>query len=161
MIFLLDKTQKDRWLPKMFDLLHDNMNAIAPSGLDYHREKQLWLEEVSPALDKAARQVLLYTNGDALIGFVQYYTRDRLLMVEEAQIGKEYQRSVAFLRLCRCLMNLLPADLERVEAYADRRNVKSIRLMERLGMAACEDTGCYFKFSGDAVSIRNRFCRPV
>ena len=27
----LDKTEKERWLPQLFDLLYDNMQAIAPA----------------------------------------------------------------------------------------------------------------------------------
>ena len=40
----LNKAQKEAWLPRLFDLLHENMHVIAPSGLSYADEKALWHE---------------------------------------------------------------------------------------------------------------------
>ena len=79
----LDKTQKERWLPVLFDLFYDNMRHIAPSELPYEQEKKQWLTEVSPALEKAPRQIILCFADDALAGYVQYYTNGNLLMIEE------------------------------------------------------------------------------
>ena len=76
----LDKAEKEIWLPKLFDLLYDNKKAIAPSGLTYKEEKNLWLSNVSPAIDKAPRQIILCFDGDALAGFMQYYIRNDLII---------------------------------------------------------------------------------
>ena len=129
-----DKTQKDQWLPRLFDLYYLNMSPIAPSGLSYEEERSQWLSAVSPALDKAPRQILLCCKDDELAGYVQYYTREDLLMIEEVQISPDCQHSSVFRSLIRALIRLLPDGVRYVEAYADCRNRRSISLMERLGM---------------------------
>ena len=139
MFFCLDKREKLSWLPQLFDLLHENMHSVAPSGKPYEEEKAEWLAEVSPALEKPQRQIVLCVMDSVLAGFAQYYIRDQLLMIEEIQLKKEYQKTTLFYQLCKYLRFLAPADLQRVEAYADRRNLYSIHLMEKLGMQPCEE----------------------
>ena len=78
-------------------------------------------------------------HDDQLAGFIQYYIRDGMLMVEELQLSRALHRTGAFYAFCKFLLSVLPHDLERIEAYADRRNRDSIRLMERLGMGLCDD----------------------
>ena len=138
MFCYLDKTQKEQWLPRMFDLLYENMKTVAPSDLTYEMEKENWFSAVSPALEKAPRQIILCIINGELVGFMQYYTRESLLMVEELQLKKDYQRTPLFYGLCRFLAANLPAGLQNLEAYADQRNVRSICLMEKLGMQGCE-----------------------
>ena len=60
----LNKKEKDQWLPRLFDLLYENMHRIAPSGLNRDQEREQWLSQVSPALDKEPRQVLLCFADD-------------------------------------------------------------------------------------------------
>ena len=40
----LNKQEKALWLPKLFDLLYDNMSVIAPSGLTYEQVKNNGLQ---------------------------------------------------------------------------------------------------------------------
>lgn len=134
----LNKSQKDYWLPQLFDLLYENMKVIAPSGLTYEQERTEWLEVVSPALEKAPRQIILCFVAGELAGYIQYYIREQMLMVEEIQLKKTYHRTLLFYRLCKYLISVMPCDLQTVEAYADKRNRNSIRLMEKLGMQRCE-----------------------
>lgn len=147
----LDKTEKHIWLPQLFDLLYDNMRAIAPSGLPYEREKADWLAKVSPALDKEPREIILCFVNNSLAGYLQYYTSGELLVIEEVQLKKEYQRTLAFYRLCRHLIEEIPPDIAYIEAYADKRNLNSKRLMQKLGMEAVgEDGSFYVHFRGSA-----------
>ena len=135
----LDKSQKNFWLPKLFDLLYENMLGIAPSERSYEEQKREWLAEVSPALDKAPRQIILCLEDGNIVGYIQYYIRDQLLMVEELQLKKAYQRTILFYRFARHLISVMPRNLQRIEAYADKRNDYSLSLMEKLGMRQCED----------------------
>lgn len=152
----LDKAEKEIWLPKLFDLLYDNMKAIAPSGLTYKEEKNLWLSNVSPAIDKAPRQIILCFDGDTLAGFIQYYIRNDLLMIEEIQLHRAYQRTTAFYRLCKFLQDSITESLSYIEAYADKRNTYSILIMKKLGMERLEtDThDPYLHFRGILEPIR-------
>ena len=65
----LDKTRKEEWLPKLFDLLYENMGAIAPSGLTYEEEREMWMGQVSPGLEHPSRQIILCLTGDELSRF--------------------------------------------------------------------------------------------
>lgn len=158
-LLFLDKSQKDRVLPALFDLFYENMDPIAPFAHSYEEEKALWLGEVSPALDKAPRQILLCRDGDRIAGYVQFYVREKLLMVEEVQLEKHYQRTTLFLRLCRFLAAALPEDLQTVEAFAHKENAPSIRLMERLGMVICGEQAGFVHLRGRADRLQAVFGR--
>lgn len=128
----MNKDQKEYWLPVLFDLYYENMHSIAPSGLPYTQERSLWLSEVSPALDKDPRQVLLCLDGDQLLGYIQYYTRGSLLMIEELQITPSHQGTLLFHHMCRYLHRNLPAGIDSIEAYAHIPNLRSVGIMKRL-----------------------------
>lgn len=153
----LDKAEKDLWLPQLFDLFYENMSVIVPSGMACEIERAEWLANVSPALDKAPRQVLLAVGGEELAGFVMFYTRKDLLMVEEVQLRREYQGDLLFLRLCRKLLADLPEEVRSVEAYAHRQNDRSRKLMKRLGMEEVPEESPFVHLRGDLETIRNRF----
>ena len=153
----LDKTEKDLWLPRLFDLFYENMSAVAPSGMTRDTERTEWMANVGPALDKAPRQVLLALDGETLAGFAMFYTRDDLLMVEEVQLQREYQGGLLFLRLCRKLLADLPQEIRTVEAYAHRSNGRSRKLMTRLGMVELPDASPFVHLRGELESIRKRY----
>ena len=152
----LDKRQKDYWLPMLFDLLYENMQDIAPDPMPRERAKQLWLKEVSPALDKDPRQIILCFADDVLAGYVQYYTNKDLLMIEEMQIVKPYRGTTVFYGFCKHLGKLLPKGIERIEAYADPRNLHSIALMKKLGMTG-ETEGKFLHLRGCIATVRRIF----
>ena len=156
----MEKAEKKLWLPRLFDLFYENMSVIAPSGMDYAAEREEWLANVSPALDKAPRQVLLALDGEELAGFVMFYTRSDLLMVEEVQLRQEYRGGLLFLRLCRKLLADLPKEIRTVEAYAHRQNDHSRKLMNRLGMAELPELGPFVHLRGAAEEIGKRL-RPI
>jgi len=131
----MDKNEKDRWLPEMFRLFYENMAAFLG---EYDAEREAWLREVSPALDKAPRQVILCLAEGKLAGYLQYYVRGSMLMVEELQIGKQYQSTSVFYSLCKFLAAGLPEEVETLEAYAHPGNERSLGIMTRLGMKAVE-----------------------
>ena len=138
MLICLEKQKKDAYLPSLFNLFYENMHTVAPSGLTYDQEKALWLAEVSPAMDKPARQVVMVWMDDVLAGYVQYYIREKMLMIEELQIKKEYQKTLLFHRLCKHLLSVVPKDLQTIEAYAHKQNENSIHMMQKLGMEVCD-----------------------
>lgn len=152
----LDKQEKLLWLPRLFDLLHDNMNAVAPSGMSYDEEKELWLASVAPALDKEPRQIIMCFVDDELAGYIQYYTRDQLLMIEEMQIKKEYQRTMLFCCFCRHLVRLIPDNIIYLEAYADKRNIRSQALMHKLGMEKTDEKAVspFVHYRGSLQKVR-------
>lgn len=155
----LNKQEKENWLPRLFDLLYENMQSVAPSGLSYAEEKRQWLESVSPALEKAPRQIILCFADETLAGFVQFYTRENLLMVEEVQVAKPYHRSFLFFRFCRFLLEQLPPEIEIVEAYAEKRNLHSLRIMKKLGMETVGEEGPFVHLRGDIKPLRQKYTK--
>lgn len=155
----LNNREKDQWLPKLFDLLYENMASFMG---DYASEKEQWLSNVSPALDKAPRQIILCLTGKEIVGFAQYYTRDSLLMVEEVQIKEEYQNTFLFYRLCRHLMHSLTEGITTIEAFAEVRNLKSQKLMGKLGMEIIDANpeSPFVHLRGSAATVKKHFQRP-
>ena len=154
---VLNKKEKDVWLPRLFDLFYRNMREITPGELSYEQEKQQWLSNVSPALDKEPRQIFLCFDGDVPAGYVQYYTNQKLLMVEEIQMEKSYQRTTLFYGICANLSNMLPEDIETVEAYAHKDNLYSRKLMTKLGMTQLDEEGPFVHLRGSAKLLRRYF----
>ena len=153
----LNKTHKEFWLPQLFDLFYENMQGIAPNDLPYEQEKRQWLGEVSPALEKEPRKIILCFVNDELAGYVQYYTNERLLMIEEIQIKKAYQRTTLFYCFGKHFAQVLPAELETVEAFAVKQNLNSRKLMERLGMLQIDEDEHFVHLRGSAEKIRELF----
>ncbi|MBQ9120887.1 MAG: hypothetical protein IJY12_00825 [Clostridia bacterium] len=82
----LDKAKADPMLPALFDLLYENMSKIAPTEQPYETDRDCWLSSISPALQKAPRQILLMYDGEELAGYLQYYVNNGVFMVEEVQV---------------------------------------------------------------------------
>ena len=155
----LDKANKDHILPIMFDILYQNMNSIAPSNLSYQKEKENYISTVSRAMNRDSRKVLLCTDNDSIVGYIQYYTSDDLLMIEEVQIIKRLQKTLLFYKMCRHLANTLPLTIRYIEAYADKRNIYSQRLMQKIGMKQTK-TVCdpaFVHLRGNCAPLRKRF----
>ena len=153
----LNKNEKEKILPELFDLLFDNMSEIAPTNLTYEQEQMQWLGNVSPALDKPARQIIMCYADEELIGYIQYYINSKLLMIEELQLKKEHHCTLTFYRFCKYFIGTLPADIEHVEAFAERRNIKSQKLMQRLGMELIDNNAEFVHLHGEADEIIKKF----
>ena len=151
---VLDKEEKSLWLPRLFDLCYENMIEIAPGELSYELEKQQWMGQVSPALEKEPRQIILCFADDVLAGYVQYYTNKKLLMIEEVQMTKECQQTTLFYSICKHLSKALPEGLEIIEAFAEKQNLRSQKLMQRLGMAQIEEDERFIHLRGSLQNIK-------
>ena len=154
----LDKREKERWLPILFDLLYENMHEIAPSGISYTAERETWLVEVSSALERTPREIILALAGGRPVGYLQYYTRGDLLMIEELQLHAAFHRTLLFGDICKYLWRQLPDNITRVEACADKRNLHSLALMKKLGMERIEEDA-FVHLSGDLATLRKRLIR--
>ena len=128
----LDKQKKCNILPVLFDIYYGNMSRICQTGNSYDIEREEWICEVSSALEKDPRQIILMYQGDDLAGFVMYYTRDDLLMIEELQIKERHQRTLLLYRLFTYLTEIFSSKIARIEAFANVENHRSLELMKYL-----------------------------
>ncbi len=153
----LNKNEKEKFLPKLFDLLYDNMGKIAPTNLTYEQEKMQWLYKISPAIDKSARQIMMCYANEELIGYIQYYINGKLLMIEELQLKKEYHCTLTFYSFCKYFIGTLSTDIEYVEAFADKRNINSQKLMQRIGMEVIDSNSEFVHLRGNADEMIKKF----
>lgn len=142
MIRFLDKDTELHLLEPLFDLLYENMQSVAPSGLCYEEEKRQWLSEVVPAMSKAPRQIVLLYDRKELAGYLQYYIHNGIFMVEEIQLRQDCRSTSLFPALWKFMSHIIPEDTHTIEAYADPRNHLSRNLMKKLGMEQVEDPSC-------------------
>ena len=126
----LDKEHKNEYLPTLYDLLCSNMNDVAPTDF----EKNEFIKEVGGALEKAPRQIILCYYNEELAGFLMYYTRENMIMIEELQLAKKYQRTRALHSLCHFMIEILPESIEFIESFVDKRNLNSLSLQQMLGL---------------------------
>lgn len=157
----LQKPPSPALLDEIFTILAANMRVIAPTGLTYEEDRAQWLSCVPPALEKEARQIILIYDRDELIGFFQYYvTADRaVFMMEEIQFKPAYHGSGLFGDLYRYLIPRLPADIQAVEAYADKRNKKSLAVLAHLGLTVIGENknGISYHLRGSYAELRSRY----
>lgn len=151
----LEKSNVGEFLPVLFDILYENMEKIAPLCKSYEKAKAEWLGQVTPAMKKDRRQIVLMYDGDTLAGYAQYYTNDTILMIEEIQLKPIYQRTMLLYEFCKFMKATLPSEITYIEAYADKRNTNSQKLMEALGMKIINDDGKYYHFRGLLKALKN------
>jgi hypothetical protein len=130
----LDKSKKEQFAEPIFRILFDNMKDILSVYGEFDDELATWKSAVLPALSKETRKIVLIRRGEELCGFLQYYVRDEILMIEELQLARSIQRTRALSLLLGFMQYVIPDSVLSIEAYAHKENQVSISLMERMGM---------------------------
>lgn len=146
----LNKSDFSSISQKLFDILADNMEVIAPTGNTRENDYKCWYEGVSNGLKRNERQIILIKETDKFIGYFQYYTNADTFMMEEIQIKPEYHGKNIFRELYGFLISKISEDLKYVEAYANIANHKSIGILEKLGLkkVGTNKSGRSFHFKG-------------
>ena len=153
---LLDKSNFNVFAETLFSILAKNMSVIAPSDNTYEEDYKLWLEAVSNGLNKEARQIILIYFDNALIGFFQYYTACELFMMEEVQILPQFHgKENIFRELFRFIFSVLPYNIQTVEAFANKKNEKSQKILQRLGLQQIGENknGDSYHYRGEYSSL--------
>ncbi len=154
---LLDKSKKGEYAEPLFRILYDNMKDIIPDFGSINQEFCVWSRAVLPALEKEQRKIILVRSCDELCGFLQYYTTVDTIVVEELQLAKSIQRTRALSLLLKFASDMLPKNIEYIEAYARIENGTSVSLMERSGMRKDKmSDGKFYHFRGALNPIIKR-----
>ncbi|MBQ3603005.1 MAG: hypothetical protein IJA02_04130 [Clostridia bacterium] len=158
----LDKQNTEKFLPQLFEILHSNMSIIAPTGNTYEEDFAMWNSCIFPAIQKENRQIVLIYSDEKLAGYFQYYTTDISLMMEEIQLKKEYHSSGAFRQLYSWLIPKLPQNLQYVEAYSNKQNLKSQKILEHFGLAKCGENknGNSYYYKGEYHKLAALYKQP-
>ena len=155
----LDKSKSEMILPMLYDILYSNMNVIAPTGNSYEQDQSEWTSCILPALEKTQRQIVLIYDDDVIIGYFQYYVNSNVFMMEEIQIKKEYHGSGIFGQLYHWLIKMIPHDILYVEAYANKKNIKSQAILKHLGLEVIGENrnGNSFHFRGNYRTFTEKY----
>lgn len=158
-IDILRKADAESVLPKLFEILHSNMSRIAPTGNSYEEDFSMWISCIKPALEKEPRQILLLRDKEQLAGYFQYYVNNGIFMMEDIQFRDPYKGTGIFAELYRYLVKVIPEDTIFVEAYANKRNEKSIAVLTHLGLEIIGENknGISFHFRGRYENLVRRY----
>ena len=151
----LNKSDFAAFAQQIFNILADNMTAIAPTGNSREEDFILWFDAVRDGLQKAERQIVLIKDDEGLIGFFQYYTNADTFMMEEIQIKPEYHGKGVFRKLYGFILNNFKNDLDFVEAYANINNRKSVGILKKFGLlnTGLNKNGHSYHFKGRFVDL--------
>ncbi len=146
----LNKSDFHKVAQLVFDILADNMTAIAPTGNTREEDYKCWYEGVNSGLKRDERQIVLIKDGKMIVGFFQYYTNADTFMMEEIQFKPAYQGKGIFRELYGFVLKNIRSNLNFVEAYANKNNHKSIAILQRLGLSkiGANKSGSSFHFKG-------------
>ena len=146
---------------EIFNILADNMTVIAPTGNSREEDYKCWYEAVSGGLQREERQIILIKDHGKIIGFFQYYTNTDTFMMEEIQFKPEYQGKGIFRELYDFVFLNIKGDIKFVEAYANINNVKSIGILEKLGLlnVGFNKNGCSYHFKGKYDDLKKWYER--
>lgn len=147
----LNKSDFAEFARQIFDILANNMTAIAPTGNSREEDFILWSDAVSDGLQREERQIILIKDNETIVGFFQYYTNADTFMMEEIQFRPEYQGKGVFRELYGFLVSQIGRDIKFVEAYANISNSKSICILEKLGLTniSLNKNGRSYHFKGN------------
>jgi len=156
-----DKLQIKLLLPDLFRILHSNMSIIAPTNNSYNEDYEIWSSYIIPAIQKEERQIVLMFAESKLVGYFQYYINSDTvsLMMEEIQIIKAFQGTGLFSEFYNWLIKSLPKNIMYVEAYANKKNLKSQSILKHLGLVESGENknGNSFYYKGKYVDLLNKY----
>ena len=157
----VNKSALSELMPRLFEILQGNMNEIAPTGRSYEADYLEWYGNVYPAMQKAPRQMVAMRDRHGLFGFFQYCVNDGRFVMEEIQLQRKMQGKGVFEAFFRWLLPQLSDDVQWVEAYAHRENLKSQGVLRHLGLERIDsdETCAYLHFKGDFDTFYKCFFR--
>jgi len=150
---LLQKDTFNGISKNIFAILANNMSIIAPTGNTFEEDYNIWYKGVSEGLKDDRRNIILAYFDELLIGFFQYYTNNNgLFMMEEIQILANYQgKNKVFRALYGFIFTILPENMKIVEAFVNKNNYKSQKILQHLGLqiVGSSKNGNSYHYKGD------------
>ncbi len=123
--------------PELFFILHTNMSLIAPTGNTYNEDYLSWSDAYGEAFERNENRkiVLIKETENKIVGFFAYSVSEDVFKMEEIQILPELQSKYGiFKKLYLFVFKNLPPNIKYVEAFANKKNKKSIAILKHLGL---------------------------
>ena len=158
-ISFLRKKDIGKDLRKLFELLSSNMDSIDPTGDPPEEDYRIWKGFILSEIEKPEREILLLKQNDDIVGYFQYSLRDTAFIMEEIQFHPSIRGSGAFGELYRFLAAIIPDNVTRVEAYANKKNLRSQAILEHLGLRITGEnqSGKSWHYVGDCREMLNKY----
>ena len=155
----LEKKDIDKNLRKLFELLSLNMDIIDPTGDPPEEDYRIWKDHILSEIEKPEREILLLKQNDDIVGYFQYSLRDTVFIMEEIQFHPSIWGSGAFRELYRFLAGIIPENMTTVEAYANKKNLRSQAILEHLGLKISGEnkSGRSWHYTGDCREMLNKY----
>lgn len=134
----LSKNEFNKYASELFSVLYDNMTQIAPTGNSREEDYKSWYEAVCGEMQSNKCHIIVISTGNMteIIGFFKYSTNESVFMMEEIQIKRFYQGKYNIFRtLYGFVLEHINEEIHIVEAYADKKNTKSLGILEKLGLS--------------------------
>ena len=133
----LDKRDFEKYARGLFTVLCENMSQIAPTGNSWEEDFQFWSQAMREELQSEKRQIIMiiHKETEKIIGYFQYSVNETVFLMEEIQIDQAYQGKYHIFRdLYGFIFENMEAGVKLVEAYANKKNVKSMGILGKLGL---------------------------
>lgn len=134
----LEKNELDKYTRKLFSILFDNMVNIAPTGNSREEDYKSWYKAVCGEMQSNKRHIIVISTGNMteIIGFFKYSINEYVFVMEDIQIKDSYRGKYNIFRtLYGFVLEHINEDIHFVEAYADKKNIKSLGILEKLGLS--------------------------
>ncbi len=134
----LSKNEFNKYASKLFSVLYDNMTEIAPTDNSREDDYKSWYKALCGEMQSDKRHIIVISNGNMkeIIGFFKYSINEHVFEMEDIQIKASYQGKYNIFRsLYGFVLEHIEEEIRVVEAYAHKKNTKSIGILEKLGLS--------------------------
>jgi RimJ/RimL family protein N-acetyltransferase len=151
----MENAEFPRYDRDMFAILAANMTQIAPTGNAYEDDFTQWRAATRAELQNPEKHILLFLDGEQLVGYFQYALRDDTFIMEEIELRPAYQgKQQIFRRMYQFLVPQLPQTLRLVRASARKENVKSNGILARLGLERVGESQNSYRYRGTLAALK-------
>ena len=159
-IKFLRRDEFGQYAEALFSILYDNMSRIAPTGNSRKEAFSFWFDANKEELKNKNRHIVIIVQKEIneIAGFFKYSVQNNVFFMEEIQIRKSYQgKHNIFENIYKFVLDNMRDGVCFVEAYADKRNNKSIGILGKLGLRIIGENknGISYHFRGTYADLLN------
>ena len=133
----LNEAEFPQYARELFRILEGNMSVIAPTGLSFEENYQIWLPNMLKTLPDSDRRLILIRDLDTgeLAGYFMYSLKKDVWYMEDIQFLPKYQKKYGiFRKLYGFVLAQFSTEPVFVEANAHRNNTVSNAILSKLGL---------------------------
>ena len=156
--YFLKQDDFKQYAEGLFSILYDNMIQIAPTGNSREEDFAFWFYANKEELKNKNRRIIVSVQKvtNEIVGYFQFSVQSNILLMEEIQIRKIYQGNYnIFEGFYELFLTNMKDDVVFVEAYANKKNTKSIGILGKLGLSIVGENnrGTSYHFRGTYTDL--------